>query len=207
MKKNVKKVILTILSAALIVALSVTATLAWLKDTTKIVTNTFAVGDINIDLVETVGGTSQSAATADVTNDGFKIVPGAVESKDPKVIVEENSEDSFVFVKVEESNVTVDGVTYVTYTIAEGWEPLNDTNNDGIADDGVYYREYTGDEEAVYPILTGNQVSYSKDLTKAQLEALNGAKPSLKFTAYAIQKQGEGTAVFTAADAWAALNP
>ena len=207
MKKNVKKVILTVLSVALIVALSVTATLAWLQDTTKTVTNTFAVGDINIDLVETVGGTSQSAATADVTNDGFKIVPGAVESKDPKVIVEANSEDSFVFVKVEESNVTVGGVTYVTYRIAEGWEPLVDTNNDGIADNGVYYREYTGDAKAEYPILTGNQVSYSKDLTKAQLEALGTSKPSLKFTAYAIQKQGDGSAVFTAADAWAALNP
>ena len=202
MKKNVKKVILTVLSVALIVALSVPAPLAWLQDTTKTVTNTFAVGDINIDLVETVGGTSQSAATADVTNDGFKIVPGAVESKDPKVIVEENSEDSFVFVKVEESNVTVDGVTYVTYTIADGWKVLDATKYPG-----VYYREYTGDAKAEYPILTGNQVSYSKDLTKAQLEALGTNKPSLKFTAYAIQKQGEGSAVFTAADAWAALNP
>lgn len=200
MKKNVKKVILTILSVALIVTLSVTATLAWLQDTTETVTNTFAVGDINIDLVETVGGTSQSAATADVTNNGFKIVPGAVESKDPKIIVKENSEDSFVFVKVEESNITVDGVTYVTYTIAEGWTPLS-----GVP--GVYWREYNGDARAEYSILANNRVSYSKDLTKDQLEDLNGAKPSLKFTAYAIQKQGEGTAVFTAETAWAALNP
>lgn len=200
MKKNVKKVILTILSVALIVTLSVTATLAWLQDTTETVNNTFAVGDINIDLVETVGGTSQSAATADVTNNGFKIVPGAVESKDPKIIVKENSEDSFVFVKVEESNITVDGVTYVTYTIAEGWTPLN-----GVP--GVYWREYNGDARAEYSILANNRVSYSKDLTKDQLEDLNGAKPSLKFTAYAIQKQGEGTAVFTAETAWAALNP
>lgn len=195
-KKSVSmKVVVLLLAVVLLIGCTVGGTLAWLIAQTNTVTNTFTVGNINIDLTETVGGTATSAKEAAVENKGFKIVPGVTESKNPTVIVEAKSENSFVFVKIEESNITVDNVTYVTWKIADGWTQLA-----GVS--GVYYREYTADAEAIYPVLKDNQVSYPATLTKAQLDALGNEQPALIFTAYAVQKEGSNTAE----EAWAKIN-
>lgn len=215
---NAKKIVAALLAAVLLIGIGVGGTLAWLMDYTMEVQNTFTVGDINIDLQETVYNPSTgkndtlSAKTNNVGNNQFKIIPGTQQTKDPKVIVAAGSEDCYVFVQITAVNTTVENLTYkvgtgettenvtfVQWAIADGWTKL-----DGV--DNVYYREYTSGEKETYSVLADDQVSYSENLTKAQIDAFlklfeepSQAKPSLTFKAYAVQKE----AATTAAAAWA----
>lgn len=210
-----KKSIALMMALTLLIGCVVGGTVAWLMDNTSTVTNTFTVGNINIDLKETVNGTDTSAADTAVTNDSFKIVPGAVEAKNPKVIVEEKSENCYVFVQVKEVGNTAGTGKYVDWLIAEGWTQL------GTASNGVYtyYRttNYTTvDNETSYNVLAGGtdantdgQVSYPSALTKADMDALSAAgatQPQLIFKAFAVQSDNltdqNSDNTVNAADAW-----
>lgn len=171
-----KKTLISIIAVALVLCVSVGGVLAWLTATTNTVTNTFTVGDINLDLNETTGDT-------------YKMVPGNTIRKDPKVTVVANSEDCYVYVKIEKVN---NPDTYLDYAIAEGWTAL-----DGVA--GVYYREVSSSDTAqVFEVLADNTVTVKSTVTKADLNNIGDNKPQLKFTAYAVQKANTGTA----AEAW-----
>lgn len=214
-----KKIVAALLAAVLLIGVGVGGTLAWLYDFTNEVENTFTVGNINIDLQETVNGESKSAKEGLVKNDQFTIIPGTTQPKDPKVIVEENSEDCYVFVKVIEKNTYYNGVQYVNWGIHSGWKLLL---TDALDGGKVYYRVYsanTADQE--YPVLDGNKVTYSENLTKQQIDALqthinndyvepSDGLPSLTFKAYAVQmnySNSEGTTVeFTPEQAWNVAN-
>ena len=101
---NKKKIILLVVAFVLTIAASVGVTLAWLTAESSEVTNTFAPSDIEITLTETKG--------TDVANGkSFLMVPGHELNKDPKVTVEANSEDCYVFVKVTESANLDDFIT------------------------------------------------------------------------------------------------
>lgn len=80
MKARSKALLLT-LCAVLLVAVSVLGTMAYLTSKTQVITNTFTVGNINIELTETKPGNQQA-----------KIIPGVDIVKDPKVTVKANSE-------------------------------------------------------------------------------------------------------------------
>lgn len=182
--KNTKRILLAAVAALLLVAVSVGGTLAWLVDKSDTVTNTFTPSDISITLTE-----SQDL--------DLKMVPGATIAKDPKVTVKAGSEDCWLFVKVEKSNLD-DFITYEVDTTT--WTKL-----EGVTDI-VYYREVTANatENQVFDVLKDNQVTVKYTVTKAMMEALkaeDAIQPSLTFTAYAIQQEG-----FTAAEAWAQLN-
>lgn len=174
---NMKKMLALALAVLMIVGASVAGTIAWLTDTTEEVTNTFAVGDIEIELEETVA------------NNSFKIVPNGDDSKDPKVTVLANSENCYVFVQVKEvDNTVAEGLKYVTWEIAEGWTQLG-TTQDGVS---TYYRSYTDtdtDTDVSYDVLKGNKVTYSEDLTATQLETAEEAQPRLIFKAFAVQAE------------------
>ena len=204
-KKTVSmKMVVLLLTLVLVLGCAAGGTFAWLITQTGPVTNTFTVGDINIELKEHELEENGTLGTIEVTEeDEYKVLPGTEQPKDPFVRVKAGSEDCYVFVKIVEENnsATVDGkaVTYVEWAIASGWTPL-----DGVA--GVYYREYAADADAdddtEYFVLDDNKVSYSQDLTKAALGELNGNKPSLIFTAYAVQKEGMDSVT----EAWTAAN-
>lgn len=217
---NAKKIVAALLAVVLLIGIGVGGTLAWLIDFTDEVENTFTVGNINIDLKETVNGVDSSAKTNRVENNTFKIIPGTEQPKDPTVIVKGNSEDCYVFVKVIEKNTTYNNVEYVHWDIHTGWTLLLTDDLDGGE---VYYRVYSANTDDLdYPVLLGNKVSYSKDLTKAQIDALqnyieetytdNPAEglPSLTFKAYAVQmdySNSDGNAAkFTAQEAWNVAN-
>lgn len=188
-----KKVIISVAAIALIVCCAVGGTLAWLTAQTAPVVNTFTYGDINITLDETTGTE-------------YKMVPGNKLAKDPKVTVKANSEACWLFIKIEKN--TVYGTYLADYAVADGWTALTDV-------DGVYYREVsasTADQE--FYVLKGEGtgdlkngfVTVKESVTKEQMEALkvdNAAKPTLTFTAYAVQKDNFATA----AAAWAIANP
>lgn len=185
-----------VLALTLIVGVAGGATFAWLTAKSDTVTNTFTYGDINIDLAESTGS-------------DYKIIPGVDIRKDPKVTVKAGSEACWLFVKVDEENwpeltyVNKDGkaVRKVNYGIADGWTALTGVEN-------VYYRTIddavTADTE--FYVLKGNDtypngvITVSDTLTKIDIKGLS-ATPKLSITAYAIQKDGMGTA----AEAWAAI--
>lgn len=183
-RRNVSnKTVAILLALVLAIGCAVGGTLAWLISQTESVVNTFTYGDIDIDLTETTGTE-------------YKIIPGVNISKDPKVTVTAGSEACWLFVKVEKENWN----DKVTYEIADGW-----TKGDGTKiPANVYYREVAANDEAQeFPVLKGDKVTVSKELTKDEVNKLkNSSKPTqLTFTAYAVQKDSSDTA----ADAWAKI--
>lgn len=174
-----RKVWLSVAAIALVLCCAIGGTLAWLTAKTAPVTNTFTVGDIEIDLTET-------------TSD-YKMVPGNQIAKDPKVTVKANSEACWLFVKVEKS---ANFGSFMTFEIADGWTELSTGS-------GVYYREVeakTIDQDFV--VLKDSQVKVLDNVTKNMLTASDFTQPTLTFTAYAVQKDN----VDSASDAWAKVN-
>ena len=180
------KTFIAMLALVLVIGCAVGGTVAWLVSSTDPVVNTFTYGDINITLGETTG------------ND-YKIIPGVDIEKDPKVTVKANSEACWLFVKVEEAGMFVtDKVTYEVDTTANtGWTKL--TGVDGVTN--VWYREVDAvTADTSFYVLKGNKVTVSEDLTKNDIKDIT-TKPTLTFTAYAVQKDN----VDSAADAWAKI--
>lgn len=213
-KKSVSmKAVVVLMALVLLIGCGVGGTLAWLMDQTKTVTNTFTVGDINIDLKETVSGTSQSAAENAVANNNFKILPGTEQSKNPQITVKAGSEASWVFVEITETDnyIKKDGSytnkRYITWAIADEWTLVDPTSEPASGAQTVTYvygrkHDAVGNADGTpIDILKDNKVSYSGDLTKEQLDALDTAKPALKFKAYAVQ-QANGNGTFDIKQAW-----
>ena len=120
-----------VLALVLVVGCAVGGTLAWLKAETTPVENTFSTSDIGVELKETKGNEG-----ADGTKE-FKMVPGWTIAKDPKATVTADSEDCYLFVKVEKS---ANFDTFMTYTIASGWKELEGVN-------GVYYMVFDSKDD------------------------------------------------------------
>lgn len=105
--KTTKKALLALVCAAALVFGSVFATYAYLTDETEVVTNTFTVGKVEIELKETPVDEDGKAPVEPVawekrvTANTYKLVPGKSYDKDPTVRVAEDSEDAWLFVKVE----------------------------------------------------------------------------------------------------------
>lgn len=184
-KKGVSaKAVALLLAVVLIIGCVVGGTIAFLKDTSEIVVNTFTTANIDITLEETWNTDSDNNGTNDCWT--AKMVPGTAVDKDPTVIVVGGSESCWLFVKVEES---AGFDNYVTYAIADGWTALPGA-------EGVYYREVTAAEaDQSFGVLAGNTVSIKETVTKEMMDALETAgAPTLTFTAYAVQKEGFNSA-------------
>lgn len=104
MKKSFStKAVALVLAGGLLVGATVGGTLAWLTDKTEAVTNTFVVGDIDIDLDESkLNDGALVTGTRVMSNDNYKILPGNNQPKDPVVTVEKGSEACWLFVEVTE---------------------------------------------------------------------------------------------------------
>lgn len=173
---------IALLALVLVIGCVAGGTVAWLVAKTEPVVNTFTYGNINIALAETTG-----------TN--YKVIPGTVIEKDPKVTVKAGSEACWLFVKVEESGTFV--ADKVTYAIDNGWTPLE-------GEKGVYYREVaavTADTD--FSVLEGNKITVKDTLTKGDIKDIAATNPTLKITAYAVQQEN----IADAATAWKAANP
>ncbi|MBQ8288412.1 MAG: hypothetical protein IJX76_06540 [Clostridia bacterium] len=190
-KRTGVKILVLCLSLTLIAAGAVGGTLAWLISKTSPVVNTFTYGDINITLEET-----DPEGNDDPTDNSYIMVPGNTISKDPLVTVLAGSEACWLFVKVDESDNLGD---FIEYTIAEGWVALDETNHPG-----VYYREVDAvTEDTEFGVLQDDQVTVLADVTKEMLNGLTAETyPTLTFTAYAVQRDGNVEAIDTVAEAW-----
>lgn len=184
-----KKSLALVLALALMVVGAVGGTLAWLTAKSDEVTNTFTTSDITVKLAETTGTE-------------YKMIPGYNLEKNPKAWVVSGSEDCFLFVKLDKSTNFDE---FLTYTMAEGWEPVPGTEN-------VYSREVTSNQMSAdngttnaFPVLKDNKVTVSEMITKEQMEALNAqgsVKPTLSIMAYASQLYKSAGVKFTASEAW-----
>ncbi len=194
-KKNFKrgslKTLLMILAVSLIICGVVGGTVAWLITKTAPVVNTFTYGDVNITLDET----DTDDGDGDTNTNTYTMVPGNTITKDPKVTVLADSEDSWLFVKLDKST-DPNFDAFMQYEIADGWTALEGTTD-------VYYREVSqADTDAAYYIIKDNAVTVKGDVTKEMLNALT-AYPTLTVTAYAVQRDADIDAIDTAAEAWA----
>lgn len=202
-RRNVSnKTVAILLALVLAIGCAVGGTLAWLISKTEPVVNTFTYGDINIDLYEHGYNASENNLEKSKVKsvDNYKIIPGVDLPKDPTVEVKANSEACWLFVKVKEENwptfTDADKTKKVSYHIADGWAALD-------SQPGVYYRQVDADDKAQeFPVLKDNTVTVRDTLTKDEVDQLKGKKPTLTFTAYAVQKDG----IDTVADAWAKIS-
>lgn len=185
-KKNLKKLLLAVCCAALLVCVSIGATVAYLtsKDT---VTNTFTVGKVAITLDEakvTADGTEVEGADR-VKANSYKLMPGHEYKKDPTVHVTAGSEACYVFVKVENGisaiETTESGKTITEQiTIDKGWTALT-------GETGVYYKEWkTGDATDLVVFENFTIADTVKDTNLAEITK----DTKIEITAYAIQKDG-----------------
>lgn len=176
------RVLVMAVALTLIIGGIIGGSVAWLTATSNTVTNTFMVGNIDIELTEESGST-------------YKMVPGNTIQKNPKVTVKTGSEACWLFVKIEKQNKIDD---FITYSVDEGWTALPNVDN-------VYYREVNATTSGVneFYVLDGNTVTVKDTVTNDALNGLTEAQyPKLSFTAYAVQKDNIGDAL----TAWGKLS-
>ena len=124
------------------------------------------------------------------------MTPGKDLAKDPRLTVKADSENCWLFVKIEESTDKALS-DFVEYQVADGWTALANTT-------GVYYREVNAaDEDVSFPVIKDDKVKVKGSVTQEMLEQLNDQNyPKLTITGYAVQRDAEIAEVDTAAEAW-----
>lgn len=187
MKAKTKALVLA-LCAVLLVVTTVFATMAFLTSEAT-VTNTFTVGNVTITLDEAkvnLDGTAVAGADR-VTENTYKLIPGHAYLKDPTVHVDADSEDCWLFVKVENGLSAIEGgTTIASQMAAKGWTLVSGTTD-------VYAYRST--------VSAGTNVSVFDSFTvagNADVSAYSSAM--IVVTAYAVQADGFATA----AAAWTA---
>lgn len=187
MKKKTKALML-VLCAVLLVTASVLGTMAYLTSTDQVV-NTFTVGKVAITLDEAKvkeDGTPVAGA-ARVKENAYHLLPGHTYTKDPTVHVQANSEDSFIFVKVENGIANYEaGTTIAAQIAANGWTAL-----DGVAN--VYYKAYTKSAEITNLPVFGN-FTIANHADAADSWNNFSAETKVTVTAYAVQQDGFASA-------------
>lgn len=187
MKKKTKALML-VLCAVLLVTASVLGTMAYLTSTDKVV-NTFTVGKVAITLDEAqvdLDGTPVADA-ARVKQNAYHLLPGHTYTKDPTVHVQANSEDSFIFVKVENGIANYeDRPTIAEQIAARGWTPLTGVEN-------VYYKTYTKSAESTDLPVFGN-FTIANHADAADSWNNFSAETKVTVTAYAVQQDGFASA-------------
>lgn len=175
----IKKRLIWLIAAALVLAVGIGSTVAYLIASSNTLENTFTVGNVGITLHETTGTR-------------YKLAPGVTLAKDPRITVQAGSDACFVFVQVQSSNQFD---AYCAFEMQGQWLPLEGHN-------GIYYQTVDkSPQPTVLGILEGDRITVHPTLTEQQLEAIS-EYPTLKFTAYAVQQSGFATA----AEAWQVFN-
>lgn len=195
MSKNTRnRILLTALAALLLVAISVGGTVAYLKASTNAITNTFTTAGITLELKETKKPDGTEVADG-VTDWTAKLIPGKDYDKNPKVKIT-NDVDAYLFVKIEDTTDSVLSYTNNLTAEGQGWTALGDSYA------GIYYREVAADATTKeWELIGGNKVTVKSNLVKetavtgTDTVAMPSGNVTIKYTAYACQKEG-----FNAAD-------
>ena len=188
-----KKMLVILLALTVTMVTAAGGTLAFLYGTQN-VKNTFTYGDIRIDLEETDTGLDPDQ---NPDTNQYPMLPGQPIHKDPKVTVYAGSLDCWLFVELTESWNFAD---YLSYTVADGWEPL-----EGVP--GVFCRAVDASSESqTFPVIKDDLIYMKESVTLGQLATLTDADyPTLTIKAYAIQRSAAIEETATAQAAWALL--
>lgn len=213
---KLRRILLTLACAVLLVSLSVGATLAYLTSKTEVVKNTFTVGNVKITLDEknTDGKDKAGNANPDVARDDgnkYHLLPAGKYEKDPTVHVDAESEDCYVRMIVTVGNYAQlakafpkatygdywNGDNFNLHMVVDGWE--DDTWLFKSAANGVYEFWYNGiaTKGQNLPALF-THIVLPGELTNAQIAELS--QINIDVIAHAIQSDS----FVDAAAAWAA---
>lgn len=187
---KLKKILTLMCCAVLLVCISVGATVAYLtsQDT---VTNTFTIGNVKITLDEAevnTDGTYVSNKDNRTDSNEYKLMPGHTYIKDPIVHVDSESENCWLFVKIENEIAAIEDqtATIESQMTAKGWTKVEGETN-------VYSYEAISTKGANVPVFDTFKIDGTKDIA-------GYAGKTIKITAYAVQADG-----FTTSDAaWTA---
>ena len=137
--KKTRKMLAMLLSMMLVAVVAIGGTYAYLTADTGVVTNTFTVGSVSIDLDEAkvdLYGVKDTAANRVKAND-YKLIPGHTYVKDPTVTVAGGSEACYVRMFVEFTNSDkLDEVfpnadlTTIFNNVSTKWEYKNNVENE-----------------------------------------------------------------------------
>lgn len=211
MNSKLRRILLTVCSAALLVCVTVGATVAYLTSSDEVV-NSFTVGNVSIKLDEAKANPDGSLVEgADrVKANSYKLLPGHTYNKDPMVTVLEGSESCYVKMTVTFSEAAAldeifDPKGANMTSIFNGYDGTNwiykGNTEDTNADTRTYefwYKEAVGAPTADVALdALFDSITVPGSITNDQLKTLEGMK--ITVNAYAIQADGFSSA----ADAWA----
>lgn len=187
-----KKTLTIILAFALVIAMSVAGTVAYLTSQDS-VTNTFTVGNVAITLDEAKVDENGAAVTPAerVKTNSYKLIPGHAYTKDPIIHVDASSEKCWLFVKVENGISAIEDSTNSTNTIAaqltaNGWSAVT-----GAADVYAYEQSVAGGTNV--PVFGSFKIA-------GNAAVADYADAKVVVTAYAVQADGfeDAAAAWTA---------
>lgn len=195
--KNRKSMLVLICVALLIVSI-VVGTLAYFTDSEQ-ATNTFTVGQVHIDLNETdVDGDKDTKA-----ND-YHLLPGHTYVKDPTVTILKGSDDAYVRMLVEPSDMDAledafpnnkgeDG-TFLLQNLVSGWNPAiwEFAGYENGVYEFRYHKTVAAPEENVVLEPLFEEVVIPGEIDNDNLAALEGIE--INVVAHAIQAAGFDTA-------------
>lgn len=197
--KTMKKGLLLALCAVLLVVSTVLATMAFLTDKDS-VKNTFTFGQVGISLdeakVKTNGvvesGADRTSTEGRVQTNEYHLLPGHEYTKDPTIHVDSNSEDCWLFVKL--NNGLKDIIaekTIETQMTEKGWNCIDEDNN-------IWAYQTTVSAGAHIEVFDNFKLIDDADVSKYattkddQGNVTGGA--TIDVTAYAVQKDSFDTA-------------
>lgn len=192
--KTKTKALALFLSAVLLVVTTVFTTMAFLTSTTETVENTFTVGRVKITLDEADVDEYGNLLDADgnvweadkilanrVTGNMYKLIPGHKYVKDPTIHVSSDSEDCWLFVKVENglksitASATIEEQMQNTYD----WKCIDETNN-------IWAYENKASKNDNVQVFSNFTIMGTADVSQY-------ASAKIVITAYAIQADGFDT--------------
>ena len=195
--KTARKVLILALCAVLLVSISVMGTMAYLTSQAS-VNNTFTVGKVAITLDEAdvkTDGTYETTKDARVDKNEYHLLPGHEYIKDPTIHVGSDSEDCWLFVKVENSIAAIEDSsnTIAAQMAAKGWAPIAEGSN-------VYCRETANKAGDNVVVFENFKIAGTADVSGYASKDAEGKDTgkAIVVTAYAVQADG----FKTAAQAW-----
>lgn len=201
--RKLRKFLMLLASALLLVSVTVGATVAYLTSTDS-VTNTFTVGNVALTLDEAPVDADGQATTGNrVKANSYKLFPGKEYDKDPTVHIDANSEDGWLFVKITNEisaiESTAEGKSIAAQMLAKGWVKLS-------GETGVYYynRKVTKTDSN---IVVFDNFTVAENVDNGTLAAYAGK--TVKIQAYMVQADGFDSAIAAWAKApttWTAAN-
>ena len=197
-----KKLVIAVVALSMALVIAIGGTLAFLVAQSNTVTNTFTYGNIALTLAETKG------EEKDGVREFGKVVPGATIEKDPTVTVTANSENCYVYVKIE-NNVVLNGNVIVECNIDEEvWIPVGSTTNDDDKSTITLYRYHEKVANSANDTVLDKvfeTVTFG-DFTSADVSGLDAIADDIVITAYAHQSDNTSMDVAdNAAKVWAGI--